>query len=215
MVRRFPRSGLYGINRDQDTGDPLAQALEKAICGGLVVFQYRRKSAPSETYEREAARLLDICRRSGIPMIVNDDVTLASRLGADGVHLGRDDGSPLAARQALGPNAIIGVSCYDSVARAQAAERKGADYVAFGRFFTSRTKPLATPADPATLTRARRLLRIPIVAIGGITPENGAVLLRAGADVLAVVDAVFGAADPEDAVHAFDFLFTPSGRHDV
>lgn len=214
-MRRFPRGGLYAINRDEDSGDRLERALEKAIRGGLAVFQYRRKSGPREGREHEAARLLQICRRSGIPLIVNDDVELARRIGADGVHLGRGDTSLAAAREVLGRNAIIGVSCYDSVPRAQRLERAGADYVAFGRFFPSRTKPLATPADAGILTEARRLLTIPIVAIGGITPANGAVLRRAGADVLAVVDAVFGAADPEAAVRAFEALFANGGRHDV
>lgn len=214
MVRRFPRSGVYGINRDQDAGEVLEHALQQAIRGGLAVFQYRRKSASLAAHEGEAARLLRRCRKCGIPFIVNDDVELARRIGADGVHIGREDSSLVAARQVLGPNVIIGVSCYDSVSRAQAAERDGADYVAFGRFFPSRTKPLAAPADPGTLTEARRLLRIPVVAIGGITPENGAALLRAGAEVLAVVDAVFGATDPEHAVRAFNALFSDGGRQE-
>lgn len=213
QICRFPRRGLYAINRDQDAGEALEQVLLRAIQGGgVAVFQYRRKSV-SKGGEREAASLLAHCRRQGIPLIVNDDVELAGRIGADGVHLGRDDVSVTDARAALGRDAIVGVSCYNSVARAQSAERAGADYVAFGRFFPSRTKPLATPADPGVLTEAKRVLAIPIVAIGGITLENGASLLEAGADVLAVVDAVFGAADPESAVRAFAELFAGGEQH--
>ncbi len=210
---RFPRSGLYAINREQDAGESLEQAVLRAVRGGLAAFQYRRKSHPADTAsEREAAGLLAICHRHRVPLIVNDDVALAKRIGADGVHVGRHDLSPAEARAVLGQGAIIGVSCYDSVSLAQSAERAGADYVAFGRFFPSRTKPLATPARPDVLTEARRLLAVPIVAIGGINAENGGILLEAGAGLLAVVDAVFGAADPESAVRAFDRLFAGSGR---
>lgn len=208
VAGRFPSSGLYAINREQDFGPGLEQALIRAARGGVAVFQYRRKIGPSGIgRETEAAGLLEICRRFGIPMIVNDDAALARQLGADGVHLGREDGSPQEARAVLGQDAVIGVSCYDSVPRALEAERAGADYVAFGRFFPSRTKPLASSARLETLTEARRLLTVPIVAIGGITPENGASLLEAGADLLAVVDALFGAPDPGIAAAAFRLLF--------
>lgn len=215
MAARFPCAGLYGINREEDRGPDLEQALERAVRGGLAVFQYRRKAADA-TAEREveAARLLQICRRFGIPMIVNDDADLAVRLGADGVHLGRDDASVSSARAKLGAHAVIGVSCYDSVPRALAAEREGADYVAFGRFFPSRSKPLATPAHLETLTEAQRRIKLPIVAIGGITPENGGRLLDAGAGLLAAIDAVFGAGDPSIAAAAFRPLFNRHGGFD-
>lgn len=213
----FPRRGIYGINREQDSGLCLEHALAAAIRGGLVAFQYRRKADAGEDQARldEAVRLMAICRHAGIPFIVNDDVDLAHRIAADGVHLGRDDASPRAARSLLGPDALIGVSCYDSVARAQDAERASADYVAFGRFFPSQTKPLASPATPKTLKEARRRLRVPIVAIGGITRDNGSVLLDAGADVLAVVDAAFGAEEPERAVRELTALFAVSEQTDV
>jgi thiamine-phosphate pyrophosphorylase len=172
------------------------------------VVQYRRKAASDR--EGEAANVLAICRRSGVPLIINDDVQLAARIGADGVHLGKDDCPLDEARTRLGPDAIIGVSCYDSVEAAVLAQRQGAGYVAFGRFFPSRTKPRAPLAHLETLHEARRLISVPIVAIGGITPENGAQLLAAGAHLLAVIDAVFGAPDPEAAAAAFRGLFAHS-----
>jgi thiamine-phosphate pyrophosphorylase len=201
----FPRRGLYAITRE---GYPDAAALAEAVAaslrGGAAVVQYRAKSAAAET---EARVLLDVCRAAGVPFIVNDDVALALRVGADGVHLGRDDAGLAEARDLLGGGAIIGVSCYDSVERALHAEAAGADYVAFGRFFPSRTKPGASCARLDTLAAARQRLRVPIVAIGGITAENGGSLLKAGASVLAVIDGVFGAADPERAAERFRALW--------
>lgn len=173
--------------------------------GGAAVLQYRCKSAQRRRDEGPALR--DACRQAGVPFIVNDDLDLAEELAADGVHLGREDGSPAAACQRLGASAIVGVSCYDSVERAHDAEAAGASYVAFGRFFPSRTKPLAPQARPDILAAARSRLKIPVVAIGGITPANGGELLRAGADVLAVIDGVFGANDPEAAAQRLAALF--------
>lgn len=201
----FPRTGLYVITREQDSGDTLADAVRKALHGGAAVVQHRQKSP--QYREPDARRVLAICREFGIPLIINDDIELAGRIGADGVHLGRDDRSIAQARAALGSGTIIGVSCYDSLERADAAAAAGADYVAFGRFFPSRTKPLASPAHLATLREARARLKIPIVAIGGITVANGACLLQAGAGLLAVVDGVFGEDDPERAARAFQSLF--------
>ena len=142
-----------------------------------------------------------------MPLIVNDDVALAAAVEAAGVHLGHNDAAPAAARDLLGPRAIIGVSCYNRLDLALAARDQGADYVAFGSFFPSSTKPLAVRADIDLLRRARRELRLPLVAIGGITPENGAVLVGAGADMLAVVTGVFGAPDPQAAARAYARLF--------
>jgi len=134
-----------------------------------------------------------------VPLIVNDDPRLAWDIGADGVHLGQDDPPYEEARALLGPEATLGVSCYNSLDRAVSAQRIGADYVAFGRFFPSKTKPRAKQAPLALLREARRQLSIPIVAIGGITPENGSALIEAGADRVAVIEGVFGQPDPEAA----------------
>jgi thiamine-phosphate pyrophosphorylase len=173
--------------------------------GGAGIIQYRAKS--SQDRLTEARLMLAECRAFAVPLIINDDVKLASAIKADGVHLGRDDGSVEEARAKLGPTAIIGVSCYDSVERALEAQRLGASYVAFGRFFPSASKPHAPCARLETLAAAKQKLSIPIVAIGGITPDNGQVLLEAGADALAVIDAVFGADDPEQAALQFQRLF--------
>jgi thiamine-phosphate pyrophosphorylase len=148
-----------------------------------------------------------VCRQHGVLFIINDDVTLAKETRADGVHLGREDVPLAEARKLLGTRAIIGVSCYNELARAQAAQKQGADYVAFGRFFPSRTKPQAVQANLDLLREAKRKLHIPVVAIGGITPENGASLIAAGADALAVIEGVFGQADVRAAAERYARLF--------
>ena len=202
----FPARGLYVITREGYAGpDALLAEVDAAIRGGAAVVQYRDKSALGR--DAVALRLLTLCRAAGVPLIVNDNVDLAARIGADGVHLGRDDAGPAAARARLGADAIVGVSCYDSLERAVAAERAGASYAAFGRFFPSGSKPGATPARPEVLTLAAQRLSIPVVAIGGITAENGAGLLAAGASVLAVIEAVFGTDDPAAAAGRFRALF--------
>lgn len=203
---KFPRHGLYAITQTEHKS--LAQIVtevEAALKGGAVVIQYRDKH-PLDA-EKLASQLLEICRAYQAPLLINDSVELALRVGADGVHLGRDDGDIAEARRRLGANAIIGVSCYNDVAKAQAAVTAGVDYVAFGRFFPSGSKPLAAPAEIATLQRAKQLLDVPIVAIGGILPENGRQLLAAGADLLAVIGGVFDR-EPETAARAYQTLFT-------
>lgn len=199
-------SGLYAITAESHTNpEQLAQAVKAALRGGAKLVQYRAKSAHDRL--AEATRVLAECRAAGVPLIINDDVELALAVGAEGVHLGKDDGSLQAARVRLGANAIIGVSCYDSVERALEAQALGASYAAFGRFFPSASKPHAPCARLETLIEAKRKLSIPLVAIGGITPTNGRPLVEAGADMLAVIDAVFGADDPERAAAAFQPLF--------
>jgi len=205
----FPGRGLYAVTVDiHDDPAKLAASVRAAIRGGAAVIQYRCKS--EEARRATAHLLLTECRRADVPLIINDDVELAADIGADGVHLGRDDASATDARARLKPSAIIGVSCYDSVERAERAQQQGASYVAFGRFFPSRSKPNAPCARLETLVEARRRLRIPIVAIGGITPENGGQLIAAGADLLAVIDGVFGNSDPEAAARRFRPLFEVS-----
>lgn len=205
MSRLF---GLYAITPETPAAaSPLAALAERAITGGARLIQYRNKGKDPQRRFGEAQALLAICRTAGVPLIVNDDLELAARVGADGVHLGSDDADPRAARHLLGPDALIGVSCYDRLERALHAQDIGADYVAFGRFFPSTTKPLAVYATPDLLCRARERLTLPLVAIGGITPENGRSLISAGADMLAVVDAVFGQPDIRAAAAAFNRLF--------
>ena len=202
----FPAKGLYAITPERrQTTEHLADAVAAAIRGGALVVQYRAKNAADPF--GDAAGLLSVCRGAGVPLIINDDVALARRIGADGVHLGKDDCALVEARRILGADAIIGVSCYDSVERAIQAERDGASYVAFGRFFPSKTKPGAPLAQLDTLIQAKRRVQLPIVAIGGVSPENGKRLLDAGADLLAVVEGVFGETEPKAAAERFRALF--------
>jgi thiamine-phosphate pyrophosphorylase len=188
-------------------GAALVSMVSEAIDGGGRLVQYRDKSNDAARRREEAGALAALCRLRGVTLIVNDDVELAAEVGADGVHLGRDDAAVATARRRLGEAALIGVSCYDRFELAVAAAAAGADYVAFGRFFPSATKPDAVHAETGLLRRARRELGLPVVAIGGITPENGGALIAAGADMLAVVRAVFAAADVRAAAAALARLF--------
>lgn len=202
----FPDRGLYVITRDlEEKRDSLIDEVEAAIRGGAAVVQYRAKEGRSSV--SEARQLLSVCRRFSVPLIINDDVSLAHAIGADGVHLGREDGALRLAREVLGTQSIIGVSCYDDLSRARQAQEAGATYVAFGRFFPSLTKPNAPCARLETLSRAKGEIDLPIVAIGGITLENGGALLESGAQVLAVIEGVFGAQCPENAAAAFRALW--------
>lgn len=202
---KIPKSGLYVITQTEYKSiDRVVQDVAEAIEGGAAIVQYRDKN-PIDAHVL-GSRLLQLCRTHQIPLIINDDIKLAKELGADGVHLGRDDAAIAFAQKQLGPDAIIGVSCYDSVERAQEAEAKGVSYVAFGRFFPSGSKPLAAPAHVSTLVTARQQLSIPVVAIGGILPGNGAQLLAAGADILAVIGGVFDR-NPKQSAEAYSELF--------
>lgn len=182
-------------------------AVGQAIQGGARVIQYRDKGGDRDRRRWEASDLRNLCRSLGVPLIINDDAELARAVGADGVHLGMDDLSIVEARSLLGETAIIGVSCYDRPERALEAQAAGADYVAFGRFFVSPTKPEAAQAPAALLGSARDRLNIPIVAIGGVTPENGGPLVAAGADMLAAVHGVFGQTDIAAAAARYAALF--------
>lgn len=223
-----PIRGLYAI-ADSAYLDAASflPAVRAALDGGARVIQYRDKSAGSKpgqpgdpaargAQERGAPglrraiahELNRLCLMRGVPFLVNDDVALAAEIGAAGVHIGRDDLDVTAARRMLGDAALIGVSCYNELGHAQAAAAAGADYVAFGRFFPSRTKPHAVQATTELLHRAHEALRVPIVAIGGITPENGGALLDAGADALAVIEGVFGHNDVRAAAERYAALFS-------
>jgi thiamine-phosphate pyrophosphorylase len=202
---KFPTGGLYAITQTEHKSiQRVVDEVEKVIIGGAAVVQYRDKN-PKDA-KLLAKELVKLCHEYQIPLIVNDNIDLALQVSADGVHLGADDGSVVEARQRLGTRAIIGVSCYDSVATALDAQQQGADYVAFGRFFPSSSKPLATPAQLSTLRKAKQVLTIPIVAIGGILPENGGQLLDAGADFLAVIGGLF-TTQPEQSARAYSALF--------
>ncbi len=201
----FPMRGLYAITQTKNKScDTIINEVIAALRGGAVIVQYRDKNPADALFL--AKELVKVCHQFNVPLIVNDDIELAAMAGADGVHIGKEDGAIAQARMHLGGDAIIGVSCYDFVERALDAQGQGADYVAFGRFFPSSSKPLAAPAKLETLQQAKRLLDIPIVAIGGILPENGAQLLAAGADLLAVIGGLFDS-HPEQSARAYQALF--------
>ncbi len=202
----FP-GGLYAITPETTDTARLLMQVEAALAGGVAAVQYRDKSGDIARRHEQASELVALCHRFNVPLIVNDDLRLADLCDADGVHLGRDDGSLREARIILGRDKFIGASCYQSLEVAQAAQAAGADYVAFGSFFPSPTKPAAGRADADLLRAATRVIRVPIVAIGGITPENASQLLDAGADSLAVLSAVFDAPDIRAAAHALNQLF--------
>jgi thiamine-phosphate pyrophosphorylase len=202
------RRGLYVLTDSTlIPEDQLIPAVAAAIAGGAVLVQYRDKSGDAAKRAWEAQDLVNLCRPLGVPLIINDDVALAAAVGADGVHLGQDDGDIAAARAALGPGALIGVSCYNELERARAAEAAGADYVAFGSFFASSVKPGAVRAEADLLRQARQQLHVPLVAIGGINADNGALLIEAGADLLAVISDVFGQRDIRTAARRIADLF--------
>jgi thiamine-phosphate pyrophosphorylase len=198
------RNGLYAIT--DGPRDDLLAACDAAIDGGAVLLQYRDKTDDAARRLAEARALADLCARRHVALIVNDDVELALASGAMGVHLGEDDAGIASARAKLGPCAIVGVSCYDSLERARVLAAEGADYLAFGAFHASPTKPNARTATPALL-RDAKALGVPLVAIGGITVANAAPLIEAGANYLAVISAVFGASDTRAAARSFAALF--------
>ncbi|MCG6966908.1 MAG: thiamine phosphate synthase [Chromatiaceae bacterium] len=207
----LPLRGLYLITDDRRSGpDALLAAVAAALRGGARVVQYRDKGTDTARRLAEAQALAGLCRAHQVPLLINDDVELAISVGADGVHLGRDDADLPSARARLPAGSLIGVSCYNRLELARDAASRGADYIAFGSFFPSPTKPQAVRADPGLLRHARRELRLPTVAIGGISPENGAALVRAGADMLAVISAVFAAPDVTAAAQAFARCFDPA-----
>lgn len=203
--------GLYAItDPDLQPGDSLYSQCETVLAQGIAVLQYRDKLAnPTERLTR-ARRLLALCRRYNTPFVINDDLGLAQQLRC-GVHLGQGDAAIKQARNLLGAEALIGASCYNSGETAANALNAGASYLAFGRFFKSSTKPLATPADLAVLNNAKQQFAAPIVAIGGITPDNGGQLLAAGADMLAVVAGLWQAEDLAAQCQGYLALFeTPA-----
>ena len=199
-------SGLYAITPGLADPELLAGKVEAALRGGARVVQYRNKAAGEPLRHEQAVRIARLCRDAGACFIVNDNIELARKVAADGVHLGKDDEGVGAARALLGPGKLIGVSCYNELWRARDAVAQGADYIAFGSFFPSPTKPGAVTAA-RDLLRAAKEFSVPIVAIGGITPDNAAGLIEAGADAVAVLSAVFDAPDVERAARRIAALF--------
>jgi thiamine-phosphate pyrophosphorylase len=204
--------GLYAITPETPDGERLAAAVAEALAGGAALIQYRAKALAPAVALGQARRLVTICRARGVPFIVNDSVELALACGADGVHIGRDDIGLEKAREAL-PRGIVGVSCYANPAAARAAAEGGADYVAIGSLFASTTKPGAVRAMLAHLAQARDAGGLPVAAIGGITPANVAEVVAAGADMVAVVSALFDAPDIRERASELSRPFHEAPRH--
>jgi thiamine-phosphate pyrophosphorylase len=199
--------GLYAITPDWQETARLLLVTEAILKGGCRLLQYRNKTASPCHRDEQAVALRGLTRRYGALLIINDDLELALASEADGVHLGAEDGDLAAARMRLGPDRLLGASCYQRLELAGAAAHAGADYVAFGSFFASPTKPLAKRADPALIVGARQQYGLPVCAIGGIDLDNASGLVNAGAKLLAVISSVYNAKDPERASRAFMRFF--------
>jgi thiamine-phosphate pyrophosphorylase len=202
----WPRRGLYAITPDEADTERLLERIEPVLESGIALLQYRNKIADAALRLDQALTLQLLCGCYGVPLIINDDVALAKAIAAGGVHLGQDDGDVAAARASLGSNAIIGGSCYDSLERAQSLAEAGADYLAFGAFFPTATKPDARRADSGLLGEAK-CHGLPLVAIGGIRPQNVRALRDAGADLIAVISGLWDSPDPAAAAQAYVTAF--------
>lgn len=201
-----PPRGLYLITPDEADTARLLARVAPLLGQDVAWLQYRNKAADAALRREQAAALQALCAPAGVPLLVNDDAALALAIGAAGAHLGEDDGDVAAARALLGPDAILGASCYDRLDLAGRAVAAGASYVAFGAFFPTSSKATTRRAT-VDLLRDAAPLGVPRVAIGGITPANAGPLVEAGADLVAVIGGVFEAPDPVAAVRAYARCF--------
>ena len=206
-IRSSRLRGLYAVTPEIPDTPELAARVRDVLAGGACLVQYRSKNPDAALRHRQAAALLKLCRERDVPLIINDDACLAAELGADGVHVGRDDADLGAARRLLGGARILGASCYNDLDRAIAAVARGANYVAFGAAFPSPTKPGAVRAPLSLYAAARSRLELPIAAIGGITVDNAPQLIAAGVDLLAVISDLFEATDVAARAAAYARLF--------
>ena len=200
--------GLYIITDPLLCGDTIIKKVEQAIQGGAQVIQYRNKTADAKTQTSEASALKKLCHQYQRCFLINDNIELALQVNADGVHLGQTDSALSDARKQLGNKKIIGITCHSDISAAIKAEQQSADYVAFGRFFPSQTKPSAPPANLDILQQAQSQLNIPVVAIGGINTENANTLIDAGANMIAVIHAIFSAHDIKKTAQSLAEKFT-------
>jgi thiamine-phosphate pyrophosphorylase len=199
--------GLYIVTPDWDDTQKLIDVTELALRGGAALVQYRHKNAGPALRREQAERLLALCRRYQRPFIVNDHVDLCVALDADGVHVGGTDDSIAQVRAALGPGKLVGASCYGSLQLARDAHQAGASYVAFGGFYPSRVKKYSVTTSAEIITQSKAEVPLPSVVIGGMTQQNSASLVTAGADMVAVISSVYMAADPKAAASEFARLF--------
>ncbi len=203
-----PQKGLYAITPNISKTDILLEKVEQALKGNIALLQYRDKISSANEKKLRANAIHQLCLKYKVPLIINDDPELALACNAEGVHLGQTDGSIQFARQLLGKKAIIGMTCHHDLSLAITAEKQGAAYVAFGRFFHSSTKPGTPYATLETLVNAKKTLSIPVVAIGGINTDNAKPLIDKGADYLAVAEHIFTSDDISESCRNFSTLFS-------
>lgn len=199
--------GLYLVTPDWDDTQKMLDMTEAALRGGAALVQYRHKTATPQLRKEQASRLQALCRIYGRPFIINDFVDLCLELDADGIHVGGTDSSVAQVRAAVGPNRIVGASCYGSMQLAHDAHQAGASYVAFGGFYPSRVKKYEVTTQPEIVAQAKKDIPLPNVVIGGMTQQNSAPLVAQGADMVAVISSVYMVDDPESAARGFAALF--------
>lgn len=199
--------GLYVVTPDWDDTQKLVDTTELAIQGGASLVQYRHKTASDALRLTQAKALQAVCREHNVPFIVNDYVALAADIDADGVHVGGTDMAVTNARAVMGPDRIVGSSCYGDMERAIAAQKEGASYAAFGGFYPSRVKKYAVTTSPEIIAQAKKIITIPVVVIGGMTPDNVAPLIAQGADMVAAVSGVYMQEDVAEAASLFCDFF--------
>jgi len=203
----MPDHGLYAITDcENNSVIDLLKKTEEILSAGAVILQYRNKTTNQEEKKKLAEELNLLCKNFNVAFIINDDILLAKEIKADGIHLGGQDTTVNSARDILG-NVIVGISCYNNLDRAIKAQEAGADYIAFGSFYLSQTKPDAKRANIDLITQAKSEFKLPIVAIGGITPENGKALINAGADFLAVISGLYAPTNTANVTKAYINLF--------
>jgi thiamine-phosphate pyrophosphorylase len=200
-------SGLYAITPDEADTNLLLAKVEAALQGGVSVLQYRNKLADYKLQTEQASAIQPLCKQFQVPFIINDSVELCMTLNADGVHIGADDGNIAEVRERIGAEKILGASCYNNFDLALSAQEAGANYVAFGACFASSTKPNAPVAGLQLFEQAKMQLSIPVVAIGGITLNNTPLVINAGANAIAVINAIFSQDDVKSTTQQFTQLF--------
>lgn len=201
-------AGLYAITDEHlIPDDSFIQQVELALAGGARIIQYRNKTSDNKTRYQQATGLLNLCKRYQARLIINDDIDLCQSIGADGVHLGRDDNTIAAAREQLGENVIIGASCYNDLEFARQAQANDANYVAFGSTWPSSTKPDAIVSGLELLKQAHKKLAVPVCAIGGISIDNASTTVATGIDMIAVISSLFGASDIKEAARQLSKFF--------
>lgn len=211
----LPQQGLYAVTDcDNLSLQQLLESTAAILANGAVILQYRNKSDSTAEKRSKAEKLQRLCNDFNVPFIINDDIDLARSLAADGVHIGKEDMDCRKARVLLGPERIIGVSCYNDLQRAASAVNNGASYVAFGAFFPTPSKLKTEAADVNLVRKARTALTVPLAAIGGITPQNGGELVAAGVNYLAVISGLYASTDPAESTRQYVRLFKQDKTQD-